>query len=247
MLEMALAMLLLSLLIGMVFAIAHTSLSLGNGIVTKQRDEMLRQAFFEFVGKRFSSLPGNARLDLRVQDSGTRYISDLTLQNVPMSFTWGGQEKVAKAVKLVTVPRRSGYIDIVLRYYEDEVLEETGSQPKLTQEEPFAEIVLLEDVAYFEWRVLDGNTLEWSNDWVQVSRLPLQLELKVAFGADPTEMRQIFWITPKVDPTSMMQQLATGGGQGQPGQTGAGNINVTPGVGGGSIQVTPPKPKGGKP
>lgn len=246
MIELVMAMLLLMMLVGMVFGIARTSLALGNAVVEKQSDEMVRQALFEFLGKRFSTLPGNAVLDLKVSDNGSRRLSELTFQSVPMSFTWGGAEKIAKAVKLVTVPRRNGYIDIVLQYYQDEVLQTTGTQATLAQEPPFAEIVLVENVAYFEWRLLDGTSLQWSDDWQQVGHLPLQLELKVAFGTDSEEMRQIFWIPPKVDPTTMMQQLTMpGGGQGAVTNptNGSGNINLTPGPGGGTI--TPPSsPRG---
>ena len=115
---------LLTIIVGMVFGIARTSLALGNTIVETQNEEMEQQAFMELVGRTFGTLPGNARLDLQVQDSGAHYLSDLTLQNVPLGFTWGGVERVAKAVRLSTVKRRSGYLDIVLSYYENEVLED---------------------------------------------------------------------------------------------------------------------------
>ncbi len=241
-LELVMAMLLLMMLVGMVFGIARTSLTLGNAVVDKQSDEMARQALFEFLGRRFSTLPGNAVLDLKVTDNGSRRLSELTFQSVPMSFTWGGTEQVAKAVKLVTVPRRNGYIDIVLQYFQDEILPTTGTQASLVQEAPFAEIVLVENVAYFEWRLLDGSSLQWSDDWQQVGHLPLQLELKAAFGTDSEEMRQIFWIPPKVDPTTMMQQLTMpGGGQGVGGTptNRTGNINLTP------TPITPPSSRGG--
>ena len=99
-LELVIAMGLLAILVGMVFTTARTSLALGNTIVETQNEEMLHQAFFELLNRRFTSLPGNTRFDLKVQDSGSHYISDLTLQNVPLSFSWGGQTRIAKAVQL---------------------------------------------------------------------------------------------------------------------------------------------------
>jgi len=125
-LELTIAVALMSLLIGMVFAIARSSLALGNTVVQTQNEEMLHQAFFELLGKRLSSLPGNTRLDLKVQDSSGQYLTDLTLQNVPLAFTWGGQPRVAKAVQISTVRRRSGFLSIVLRYFENEILEGTA-------------------------------------------------------------------------------------------------------------------------
>jgi prepilin-type N-terminal cleavage/methylation domain-containing protein len=251
-LELVISMLLLTIIVGMVVGIARTSLALGNTIVQTQNEEMEHQAFFELLSQRFSALPGNARFDLKVEDSGSHYLSELTLQNVPVSFSWGGQDRIAKAVRLSTVKRRSGYLDIVLLYYENEVLE--GSESKFGQssalaEEPFAEIVLLTDVAYFEWRVLDGRSMEWQYDWEIQGRLPLQIELTMAIGAKGEEIRQVFWVPPRQNPEVVMRQLSQGGnpaGAGvQPGQPGGGNsINLPAGnvpiPGGGALQVAPP-------
>jgi prepilin-type N-terminal cleavage/methylation domain-containing protein len=220
-LELVMAMLLMTILIGMVFGIAHTSLALGNTVVKSQNEEMLHQAFFELLSRRFSALPGNTRFDLQVQDTSGQYLSDLTLQNVPLCFTWGGQPRIAKAVQLSTVRRRSGFLAIVLRYYEDEILEGSDALNTSTSQldnKPFAEIELLDDVAYFEWRVLDGRLMEWQYDWEIQGRLPLQLELTLAFGAQGEEMRHIFWISPKQNPEVVLRQILQSGGN-QPAST----------------------------
>ncbi len=235
-LELVIAMGLLAILVGMVFGTARTSLALGNTIVETQNEEMLHQAFFELLSQRFSSLPGNTRFDVKVQDSGSHYISDLTLQNVPLSFTWGGQARIAKAVQLSTVKKRSGYLDIVLKYYENEVLADSASAFKTTagDEKPFAEIVLLTDVAYFEWRFLDGRSMEWQYDWDLQGRLPLQIELTLAIGAKGEEIRQIFWVPPKQNPEVLMRQMQQSGGTGATtGGGGAGGGAPVPGGGGG--------------
>lgn len=255
-LELVLAMLVLALLVGMIFGSASANLELSNTVVRKQNEESEKNAFFELLNRRFGSLPGNARMELTWKDAGSRYLSDLTLQNVPLAFTWGGTEKVAKAVRLSTVERRDAYLDIVLRYYETEILEDSDNAEVDPDAEPFAEVVLLEDVRLFEWRVLDGRTMEWQEDWDLVGRLPLQLELVVGFGNDGAEIRQVFWITPKQDPEVMMRQLQQGGGNqaapvpGQPGPDNEGDADGEgpPGGGGprgggagpGPIQLQPP-------
>lgn len=234
-LELVIAIGLMAMLIGMVFSTARTSLALGNTIVETQNEEMLHQAFFELLNQRFSALPGNTRFDLKVSDSGSHYISDLTLQNVPLSFTWGGQARIAKAVQLSTVKRRSGYLDIVLRYYENEILEDSASSFKTAagDNKPFAEIVLLTDVAFFEWRVLDGRSMEWQYDWDLDGRLPLQIELTMAIGAKGEEIRQIFWVPPKQNPEVLMRQMMQNAGGGSAGGGGQGG-GAGEGQGGGS-------------
>ena len=218
-LELVLAMLVMALLMGMIFSTATANLQLSNTVVERQNEESVKTAFFELLNRRFSSLPGNTRMELKSNDAGNHYLSDLTLQNVPLAFSWGGAEKVAKAVQLSTVQKRDGYLDIVLRYYEDEILQDSTNANTATsiKAEPFAEVVLLEGVRTFEWRVLDGRTMEWNYDWDLVGRLPLQMELTIAYGAEGDFIRQVFWITPKQDPEVMMRQLQQSGGGGQQG------------------------------
>jgi prepilin-type N-terminal cleavage/methylation domain-containing protein len=234
-LELVMAMAILSIIVGMVFSTARTSLALGNTIIQSQNEEMLHQAFFELLSQRFAALPGNTRFDLKVEDSGSHYVSDLTLQNVPMNFTWGGEDRIAKAVQISTVKRRSGYLDVVLKYYENEILEGSESTfgSSALDKEPFAEIVLLTDVAFFEWRVLDGRSMEWQFDWDIQGRMPLQIELTMAIGAQGEEIRQIFWVPPKQNPEVAMRQMTQGGanagsGTGN-GQDGNIKVDVNPG------------------
>lgn len=231
-LELVLSILVMSIIIGMVFSTARTSLALGATIVNTQNEEMQHQAFFDLLAQRFSSMPGNTRFDLQVNDSGSHYLSDLTLQNAPLGFTWGGQERIAKAVQLSTVKRRSGYLDIVLRYYENEILpDSTGGKTNANGEKPFAEIVLLSDVAYFEWRLLDGRSMEWQYDWTLQGRLPLQIELVMAIGAKGEEMRQVFWVPPKSNPEVRMRQMVQSGGNADGGGNNPG-VNTPGGEGG---------------
>jgi prepilin-type N-terminal cleavage/methylation domain-containing protein len=247
-LELVIALLMVALLAGMIFTTSYSTLALGNNVVKTQNEEMLRQAFFDFMENSLSALPGNTRMELATSDSGSHYLTDLTLQNVPLSFTWGGEERTAKAIRLSTVKRRSGFIDIVLSYYENEIIEEesssrSGGTASRSDEEPFAEIVLLTDVAYFEWRLLDGRTMEYQYDWNLPGRLPLQMELICAFGADGGEMRHVFWIPPRQNPEVFMRQLQQGGGQGAGGAIpetpgGEGETPVIPGV----PPSTPPIP-----
>ncbi|MGE9269436.1 MAG: hypothetical protein ACQKBU_01425, partial [Verrucomicrobiales bacterium] len=89
---------------------------------------------------------------------------------------------------------------------------EASSESTIFDNEPFAEVILLEDVQAFEWQVFDGTTLEWQYDWDLSGRLPLQLELVYAMNPEDirTPVRQIFWITPKQNPEVMMRQLEQG-------------------------------------
>lgn len=226
-LEVVLAIGLLAMLVGMIFALASQNIALGNAVVSDENRVSEEGALFSLLEKRLSSLPGNARLQLISEDSGEQYLSELTIQGVPLSFSWGGSQMVAEAVQLTTERRRDGFLDIVLKYYEHEILSETTEVGEtgagMVDQEPFATVVLMEDVYIFEWKVLDGRTLEWDYQWDLAGRQPLQLELayqRDLYPQPPAPLRHIFWITPKQDPAVMMRQFqqgGIGGGGGGPG------------------------------
>ncbi|MFC7336317.1 type II secretion system protein [Haloferula chungangensis] len=250
-LELVLAIGLMALLVGMIFAVASQNIALGRTVVEKQNEESIDTALFELLDTMFASLPGNARLELLADNGGSTLLSevssDLTIQNVPLSFTWGGNERIARSAQLSTVRGRDGLYDIVLRYFEGEILEETqdvGEAP-IGFEEPFAEVVLMQDVAVFAWQVLDGRSMdEWQTDWEIAGRLPLQLELTYMRDQFADPIRHIFWITPKQNPEvlirQMMQQGGGGTGTAQPNPGGDGEtppnggIQIQPGQGGGN-------------
>ena len=112
----------------------------------------------------------------------------------------------------------------MLRYYENEILEDSEqSTMSALKEEPFAEVVLLEDVAYFEWEALDGRLILngeglddlWEDSWESQGRLPLLIRLTMATGAKGEEIRQVFWIPPRLNPEVVMRQMTQGADQNQ--------------------------------
>lgn len=240
--EIVLALGLMAALITMCARMASANLQLAQGISRNQAESTVREGFFEMMNQQFRQLPGNARVHLETTQGAQPYLYTLTLQNVPLAFTWGGVEKVAKAIQIAGVKRRDGYLNVVMRYYEHEILDENATnQLGVNAEEPFAEIILLEDLRFFEWRALDGRSLEWQLDWDVQGRAPLQLELVMAQGAYGDELKQIFWLVPKVNPETVMRTL----GQQQQGQN-PNNPNQPPATGGPilpPIQINPPPNK----
>lgn len=242
--EVVIALGMMAALIVLCARLATANIQLANGINKQQEENSLRESFFEMMKAQIGSLPGNTRMELQVNKGTLPKEYTLVLQNVPLAFTWGGVERIAKAVEIAGVKRRDGFINVVMRYYENPILSDAENIADARKEEPFAEVVLMEDLRFFEWSALDGRTMEWQEDWVLQNRLPLQLELVTAQGANGDEMKQIFWVVPKVSPTTVIrnagqsQQPGGGGsGEGSGGGTGSeGGPVVVPG-GGVSVEV----------
>jgi hypothetical protein len=243
--EIVLALMVASAVLAGVFAIANGSLSLANSMSEEGADVITHEAFLTFMGRNFESLPGNAVLDLTLEEGASHYLSDLTFQNVPTAFSWAGQTLSAEAVQLSTVPRRGGNLDIVLRYYEEPILDDNDSTASVNAE-PIAELVLLRDVYRFEWYAIDGRTMEPSDTWDVRGRLPLQMKLDVIFDANSERVIHHFWIPPKVNPETVIRsqrmQGRTPGGGANPGSDE--NPQEGPGPRGGNPEINP---RGGQP
>jgi len=205
MLEMVIALGLMGMLVGVVFKVAQSSMMLSQMVVDEQKTMMERSAFFDLLKRHFEQIPGNAviRLD-RYDASSERHLFTLTFQNVPMSFNWGETPMTAEALELATVEQRDGFIDVVLRFYDVKILEDSTSTGD-EDAEPVAEITLIEDLWHCDCEVVDGNmeqTVDWDGD-----KLPLQVKFYCRFEPTADLVQQTFWVVPKENPEVFMRQV----------------------------------------
>ncbi|MEM9283693.1 MAG: hypothetical protein AAGA96_17870 [Verrucomicrobiota bacterium] len=192
-----------------VFMIANGSLSLADTIITEGRADNRREAFLNFLERNFESLPGNAEIELVTQDTSSRYLPTLTIENAPSSFAFAGQPISAQAIVLRTQTIPSGGINVVLDYYEEPLLDVNANSTQL-RPEPVGSIILYRDIWRFELRALDSRQMEWLSDWDIRGRLPIQFELNAVFDRQGEEVVHYFWIPRKANPASMMQALGQG-------------------------------------
>lgn len=205
-LELIIAMGLLSLLVGMIVGIARSSMVLSNAVIESRLEESEKLAFIAMMQRTFEQLPGNAQLNLQYEDNGRHYLSTLTLQKVPTRFNWGGQILGAEAFQIVTEPRRDAYLDIVLKVYDEEVLTATGSD--YLDVDPVLEVTLLEGVNAFEWSVLDSNRTEPDDIWLPKNRLPMHVIMTAIFEPEGRVVNHTFWIVPKMRPELALRLAA---------------------------------------
>ncbi|MFT6238105.1 MAG: prepilin-type N-terminal cleavage/methylation domain-containing protein [Akkermansiaceae bacterium] len=254
--ELVLALGIAGLVLTSIFRIADGAVRSTTKMVDMQNEDISRDAFFSFLRNHFDSLPGNAVINLQNTSSAEPFLSEMTFQNTPVSFNWGGVPISAEATRLITVPTITNGIDIVLEYYDEPILD-SDEGPAERGIDPIASIVLLNDVRLFEWSVMDGrkyNNFErddWPYIWEENNRRPTYVELKVIFENDDPAITRLFWIPTKANPQTTMNALknkagspieqgSTGnGGQTEPGRPQGGN-----GTGGGG-RPTGARPEGG--
>ncbi len=206
-LEVVLALAIAGFMLRAVFVMADMTIRTTSTLVEVQSSSVTRDAFFNLMKRHFTSLPGNSRMELTFQeDSRGRYLSDMTFQDVPTSFNWGGRTLATEAMRISTRPDVEGTLEIVLSYYDERILDNGG---ELAEQdiEPIAEIVLLENVVFFEWKVANARNLrfpfDWKDqqltswEWESRNQRPAQVELQVKFGDSEEVIRRVFWIPTK--------------------------------------------------
>ncbi len=209
-LEIVIALGLMGMLVGMIFRVARTSVQLSQMVVEQQQVTMERNAFFNLLKQQFENMPGNAILRLESNDSRngsvSRSIFSLIFQNVPMSFDWGETPMTAEAVELTTVVQRDGFVDVILKFYEDEILQESNARGD-NDLEPFAEITLLENLWMCDCEVVDGNSMEQFTEWDNNNKLPLQVKFYCRFEPTSDIIQQTFWVVPKQNPEVFFREV----------------------------------------
>lgn len=204
-----------ALMVG-VFMIASGTLSLSEQVVSEGRTEGRREAFLNFLEQSFEELPGNSEIRLLTAETSERLLPTLTIQNAPTSFAFEGLPVAAQAVVIRTVPIPTGGLNVVLDYYEEQLL---NDQDALGNAEaiPVGSIVLYRDIWRFELRALDINTLEFLSEWEIRGRRPVQIEMNAVFSPDGEEVVHHFWMPSKANPaqiTRSSQQQQRGRGRG---------------------------------
>jgi prepilin-type N-terminal cleavage/methylation domain-containing protein len=209
-LEIVIALGLMGMLVGMIFRVARTSVQLSQMVVEGQKVTMERNAFFNLLKQQFENMPGNAiiRLDSNDSRSGdvSRSLFSLTFQNVPMSFDWGEVPITAEAIELATVEQRDGFVDVILKFYDEEILQDSSKRSN-DDIEPFAEITLLEDLWMCDCEVVDGNSMEQFTEWDNDNKLPLQVKFYCRFEPTSDIIQQTFWVVPKQNPEVFFRQV----------------------------------------
>jgi len=248
--ELVLAIAIAAFVLTSIFKIADGSVRATSKMVDIQNEDITRDAFFSFLRNHFDSLPGNAVFNLVNTSNSEPFTSELTFQNTPVSFNWGGVPIAAQATRLITVPTVSGGLDVILEYYDVPILD-SEEGPADRGIEPIATVTLLNDVRLFEWSVLDVRNYEsterdeWPYEWDQPNRRPSYVELTVVFENGERRIKRLFWIPNKTSPQTTMGALQNSARSARPspgGQSGGGgpqtgrggNPEGRPGGGGGA-------------
>ncbi|WP_397384970.1 type II secretion system protein [Prosthecobacter sp.] len=171
-LEVIIVLAITALVLGAVYSLAQGTLLLADDVRRAERRDARMQAFATFCEHLLAELPANALLTLSTTQKGGQYLTRLELEHVRSPF----DETPDCRVVLFTQDQPGGGLRLMLTCQDSSV-------------------VLFEDLAECEWRVLPLGTQQWASFWSDGGTHPKLMKLMMAqAGGEASE--RVFWIVP---------------------------------------------------
>jgi uncharacterized membrane protein YgcG len=233
-LEVMLAISLITLVVGGIFKTQRTAVMLSSDIATSQEQSMRLNSFLDLLRRTFELVPGNAQVNLITPKSydGT---SEFYFRDYPTAFAWSVESTGSKAVILRTFRNRDGAFSVNLLYLDEEASQayENGTfnendVDRDTGQPRVKVLPLLDGIRELVWAVEDDQKQEWVPDWgFDNRRRPgvCRLEMEMVTGES---MRVIYWVPVVAQPQQYANASFSGGGGGAGGGGGNGGAGQPP-------------------
>ncbi len=170
-LEVIIVLAITALVLGAVYSLAQGTLMLADDVRRAERRDSRMQAFTTFCEHLLAELPATALLTLTTKQEHGQYITRLELEHVRSPFDETPDCKVA----LFTQGQPGGGVRLMLTCQDTSV-------------------VLFEDLAQCEWRVLQAATQQWVPFWSEGGKPKLMKLMMAQAVGDASE--RVFWIVP---------------------------------------------------
>ncbi len=208
-LEIILALFVMSLLIGSIFAIVNGTVQLTSEMAQVQQGEARLHGLHRLCDKLFTGLPSHTQVRLRTKQIGSRYLSQLAVRNAPQIF--GLERRTGLGLTLLeTEEMRGGYLRLVMRWFTEE---EMTTWEKGRDESGKNTLVLMEDISELSWGFYQPESQQWEpviNEKQNFEpslkgnstlpniagwRRPGLVELRITLSSGE-KIRQVFWVPP---------------------------------------------------
>ena len=169
-LEVLLALGVLSLAVVMIFQIIQTTLRVTADIDFLQVEQRRVDGLFQLMRRNFCSMPATAIFQTREVDGSTQLI----FRYAPFNFTWVNGGATYGTVIIAPRPQADGNLAL-------SILQEPGNQPD-TGNADIAEsksgwFPLLADIESMKWRFFAEQTGKWLTSWQDTGTKPTLVEM----------------------------------------------------------------------
>ncbi len=171
--ELVLALAILTLLVGALYAIVDATLRGSAELEVKQDRNREMTAFLSLCRKMFAELPATVEFTARVVPDGQRYSSELIFRNAPGFLQWGDAGNAFDATILGVRGQVGGLAGLGIM--QDSTGQITSYLNSGANTRPW--LMLLSDLRDAQWQFFDPISGTWSKDWTNIAARPAYAEL----------------------------------------------------------------------
>jgi type II secretory pathway component PulJ len=184
-LEVLLALAILSIVVVMIFQIVQTTLRTTSDINFLETQQQKVDGICELLRRNFVAMPQTAFFQTRRRTNSF----ELVFRDAPFSFSWSGTGAQYGTVVIASKPQADGRITLsVLQEPED------GSRRIVDAQSEWKGnwIPLLSDIDQLSWRFFDPQSGKWSADWPDAGTKPSLIEITLKVGGRSHTERGVF-------------------------------------------------------
>ncbi|WP_395749797.1 type II secretion system protein J [Prosthecobacter sp.] len=158
-LEMVIVLGITAMLLTAMYSISQGTITLADDIEKHQRRERRQYSYLDFCRHLLSNLPATAIMNLKTTQDGSSYLSTLEFQNVRSPFDGAPQQIVTMKTDTVA----GGGIRLILT--SQRMPDPQAQALPGANKNPLTQVVLLENLAQYEWRAFDTISGQWTSTW----------------------------------------------------------------------------------
>jgi prepilin-type N-terminal cleavage/methylation domain-containing protein len=158
-LEMVIVMGITAMLLTAMYSISQGTITLADDIEKYQRRERRMYAYIDFCQHLLSDLPPTAAMNLKTTQDGSSYLCTLEFQNVNSPFDGSPQQ----IVTMKTATLAGGGTRLILS--SQRMPDPQGLPGANGNSYPLTQVVLLDNLAQYEWRAFDVASNQWASAW----------------------------------------------------------------------------------
>jgi len=169
-LEVLLALAVLSISVVMIFKIIQTTLQVTSDINFLQAQQRKVDGIFELLRRNFASMPRTSTFQTRNVNGSI----ELIFRYAPFNFSWVTAGANFGTVIIATRPQADGRLALSVLQESGNALDsyvDSGNQKKADW------FPLMNDAERLTWRFFDESTGKWSPDWPDIATKPNLVEL----------------------------------------------------------------------
>jgi type II secretion system protein J len=184
-LEVLLALAVLSIVVVMVFQIIQTTLRTTSDINFFQTQQRKVDGICELLRRNFISMPATCLFQTRNHNGST----ELIFRYAPFNFSWMKTGAEFGTIVIASRPQPDGRLAL-------SVLEESGNALESYVDNGIERkrdwVSLISDVDQLTWRFYNSRTGKWSSDWPDTSIKPNLLEINIKLAGRNHMERGVF-------------------------------------------------------